>query len=174
MMQPTRYPRLALALLAMLALNAVAAQDKIWRCGNEYTNQPGDAKARGCKPIEGGNLTVIEGLKPQAGARPSNPLRAAGTPAREAQRIDGAEQRARDADARAILAAELRKSEVRLADLRQEYRDGDPDKRPDELRNPSLHEQRTAALKDQIARIEADVAALRREIARTAPAPEKK
>ncbi len=170
LMQPTRYLRPALVLLATLALNA-AAQDKIWRCGNEYTNQPGDAKARGCKPVEGGNLTVIEGLKPQAGARPAPSPRAA--PARgEGQRIDSAEQRARDADARAILEAELRKAEARLADLRQDYRDGDPDKRPEELRNPPLP-QRTVALKDQIARTEADVAALRREVARVAT-PEKK
>ena len=183
--------RIALVLLAALALPATAASDKIWRCGNEYTNQPGDAKARGCKSVEGGNLTVIEGLKPQAGARPtssaSSPARAGGggggggggagagqTARNESERVDGAEQRARDADARAILQAELRKAEARLAELRQEYRDGDPEPRPEELRNPPLHQQRTAALKDQLGRAEADLAAIRRELGRAAPAPDKK
>ncbi len=180
--------RIALALLAALALPATAASDKIWRCGNEYTNQPGDAKARGCKPVEGGNLTVIEGLKPQAGARPTSSASSASSPARaggggggggqtarnESERVDGAEQRARDTDARAILQAELRKAEARLAELRQEYRDGDPEPRPEELRNPPLHQQRTAALKDQVGRAEADLAAIRRELGRSAPAPDKK
>lgn len=160
--------RIVLAFLAALALPATAASDKIWRCGNEYTNQPGDAKARGCKPVEGGNLTVIEGLKPQAGARTaSNPFQAGGQGARSGgERVDSAEQRARDADARAILETELRKAEARLAELRQEYRDGDPEKRPEELRNPPLHQQRTAMLKEQVGRAEADVAAIRRELAR--------
>lgn len=174
--------RIALALLAALSLPATAASDKIWRCGNEYTNQPGDAKARGCKPVEGGNLTVIEGLKPQAGARPASSAPSASSPARtggqaargEGERVNSAEQRARDTDARAILEAELRKAEARLAELRQEYRDGDPEKRPEELRNPPLHQQRTAALKEQVGRAEADVAALRRELGRAAPASDKK
>ena len=171
--------RIALALLAALALPATAAPDKIWRCGNEYTNQPGDAKARGCKPIEGGNLTVIEGLKPQGGSRAaaSSPRPgAAPTPAArsEGERVESAEQRARDADARAILEAELRKTEARQAELRQEYQGGEPEKRPEELRNPALHQQRSAALKEQLARVDADVAALRRELARMAPPSDKK
>lgn len=174
LMQDTRYLRPALALLATLALDAAAAQDKIWRCGNEYTNQPGDVRARGCKPVEGGNLTVIEGLKPQPGIRlAANPPRAAAGSARsEGERVDSAEQRARDADARAILEAELRKAEDRLVDLRQQARDADAEKRPEEQRNPLL-QQRTVALRDQVVRAEADVAAIRRELAR-APASEKR
>ncbi|MDD2728127.1 hypothetical protein [Malikia sp.] len=171
--------RIALALLAALALPATAASDKIWRCGNEYTNQPGDAKARGCKPVEGGNLTVIDGLKPQASVKPApsapSPARTGGQAARgEGERVNSAEQRARDSDARAILEAELRKAEARLAELRLEYKDGNPEPRPEELRNPPLHQQRTAALKEQVGRAEADVAALRRELARVVPAPDKK
>lgn len=168
----------ALALLAALALPAAAAPDKIWRCGNEYTNQPGDAKARGCKLVEGGNLTVIEGLKPQGGARTaaaaSRPGAAAPAARSEAERVDSAEQRARDADARAILEAELRKAEARQAELRQEYQGGEPEPRPEELRHSTLHQQRSAALKEQLARVDADVAALRRELARLAPAPDRK
>jgi len=168
--------RIALALLAALALPATAATDKIWRCGNEYTNQPGDAKARGCKPIEGGNLTVIEGLKPQGGSRTAANAARPGAPAAraEGERVESAEQRARDADARAILEAELRKAETRQAELRQEYQAGEPEKRPEELRNPALHQHRSAALKEQLTRVDADVAALRRELARMTPPSDKK
>ena len=171
---------LALVLLAALALPVAAAPDKIWRCGNEYTNQPGDAKARGCKLVEGGNLTVIEGLKPQGGGRTSvaatarpgaAPVQAARS---EAERVEGAEQRARDADARAILETELRKAEARQAELRLEYQGGEPEQRPEELRHPVLRQQRVAALKEQLARVDADVAALRRELARLAPPSDRK
>ena len=101
---------------------------------------------------------------------------AAPTPAArsEGERVESAEQRARDADARAILEAELRKAETRQAELRQEYQGGEPEKRPEELRNPALHQQRSAALKEQLARVDADVAALRRELARMAPPSDKK
>ena len=51
------------SLLIALALMAVAAdgsaQTRIWRCGNTYTNNPAEAKAKGCKPLEGGNITVV-------------------------------------------------------------------------------------------------------------------
>ena len=171
--------RIALALLAALALPATAAPDKIWRCGNEYTNQPGDAKARGCQLVEGGNLTVIEGLKPQGGTRAvgnsPRPSAAAVPAARtDGERVESAEQRARDVDARAILEAELRKAETRQVELRQEYQAGEPEKRPEELRHPVLHQQRTAALKEQLARVDADVAALRRELARMTLPSDKK
>ncbi len=162
--------RVAPLLLAAVALPA-PAQDKIWRCGNEYTNQPGDARARGCKPVEVSNFTVIEGLRPQAGApRPAPPKPVATTTAAtargETERVNGAEQRARDADARAILEAELRKAEARLAALRAEYNNGEPEYRPEEYRNPPQYQQRAAALKDQLMRAESDVGALRRELGR--------
>ena len=160
----------ALALLATLAWPAAQAQDKIWRCGNEYTNQPGDAKARGCKPVEGGNLTVIEGLKPQPAAKPAA-VRSNGAAARsETERVDGAEQRARDSDARAILEAELRKAETRHADLLREYNGGNPERTALELRNVQVYQERIAALKASIARSESDIAGIRRELGRLAPA----
>ena len=49
---------LAAAVLGAVALPA-SAQDRIYRCGNEYTNQ---IKGRSdCKLVEGGNVTVVRG-----------------------------------------------------------------------------------------------------------------
>lgn len=39
------------------------AQDAIYRCGNEYTNTKPDAKARGCKLIDAGNVTVVQSAR---------------------------------------------------------------------------------------------------------------
>ena len=63
MKQPIAYACFlaALACAAMAAAPA-AAQDRIYRCGNEYTNGKVD-KRKDCKLIEGGNVTVISGYR---------------------------------------------------------------------------------------------------------------
>ena len=58
----------ALACAAMAAAPA-AAQDRIYRCGNEYTNGKVD-KRKDCKLIEGGNVTVISGYRAPGNAAP--------------------------------------------------------------------------------------------------------
>lgn len=155
------------------------AQQKIYRCGNEYTNQPSDAKSRNCRLVEGGNLTVVEGLRPQPTA-PMVPAGSSGVTARaaapvadarsEAEKISNTEQRARDNDARAILEAELRKAETRHADLLREYNGGNPERTALELRNVQVYQERIANLKASIARSESDIAGIRRELGRLAPA----
>lgn len=153
-----------LTLATLLALASMAsAQDRIYRCGNEYTNNASVAKDRNCKLMEGGNVTVVEGFKPKAAPA------AAPAPA-NAPRVDSADQRARDNDARAILEAELRKAEARHADLLREYNGGNPERTALELRNVQVYQERIAALKASIARSESDIAGIRRELGRLAPA----
>ena len=59
-----------LTTLLLIAASAPAAwaQDRIYRCGNEYTNNATQAKERGCKLVEGGNVTVLQGSRPAGGA----------------------------------------------------------------------------------------------------------
>ena len=156
----------ALTALAVL-LPSAGAQDRIYRCGNEYTNNAAQAKERNCKLVEGGNVTVLQGARPASrGAPAAQPAGGAGASPANAPRVDAADQRARDADARAILDAELRKAEARLADLRKEYNDGSPQRSALELRNPQGYIERTAELKASVARAEADVAGIKRELSR--------
>lgn len=153
---------------AVAALQPSWAQDRIYRCGNEYTNNATQARERGCKLVEGGNVTVLQGSRPatapvgtSAGGSGASALGPASAP-----RVDAAAQRARDADARAILEAELRKAEARLAELRREYNDGSPQRTALEMRNPQGYIERTAELKASVARAEADVEGIKRELAR--------
>jgi molecular chaperone GrpE (heat shock protein) len=81
--------------------------------------------------------------------------------------VQADEQRARDNDARAILEAELRKAEARLTELRAEYNQGEPVKTPAELRNPKLYQDRLDDIKANLARAEADVEGIKRELARS-------
>ena len=148
--------------LLCAATAPLLAQDRIYRCGNEYINDARDAEARGCKLVEGGNVTVVQGTRPQA-ANPQGQVRVA---AASSARVDGAEQRARDSDSRAILEAELRKAQARQAELAAEYNNGEPDKRGDESRNYQKYLDRVAELKASMARNESDITGIQREIMR--------
>ncbi|MDO9437743.1 hypothetical protein [Hydrogenophaga sp.] len=154
---------LAVAAVAMCVLHAYA-QARIYRCGNEYTNDPVVAKTKGCNVMEGGNITIVEGTKPAPTAR-SAPVAAARSGSGN-DRVDPAAQRARDSDARAILEAEMRKAEERLAQARKEYANGEPEKQGIESRNYQRYLDRVAELKAAVARAESDVAGLQRELGR--------
>ena len=161
-------------LLIAAAIPAVQAQDRIYRCGNEYTNNAQQAKERGCKLVEGGNVTVVQGTRPASAAAPAAGGGGAAAPSSatspaNAPRVSNNEQKSRDSDARAILESELRKAEARHADLLREYNDGAPVRNALELRNPQLYMERTAELKASVARSESDLAGIRRELARVAP-----
>ena len=139
------------------------AQSRIWRCGNSYTNNQSEALAHGCKPVEGGNVTVVEGTK----VNPNAVRLAAAVPsAPNAPRVDAADQKARDADARAILEAELKKAEARKADLAKEYNNGEPEKQGAEGKNYQKYLDRVAELKASLSRNEADIAGIKRELGR--------
>ena len=158
-------------LLIAVAAPAAFAQDRIYRCGNEYTNNAQQAKERGCKLVEGGNGTVVQGTRPSGGAAaPAAPAAGGGTATSasppSAPRVASNDQKARDADARAILESELRKAEARHAELVKEYNGGAPERNALDLRNPQRYMERTAELKTNIARSESDIAGIKREIAR--------
>ncbi|KKW67050.1 hypothetical protein AAV94_13200 [Lampropedia cohaerens] len=140
------------------------AQERVYRCGNEYTNASGAAQRADCKLVEGGNVTVIQGNAPAARRTPA-PQQAAAAPV-NAPRVTEDAQRARDQDARAILEAELRKSQERLAALQTEYNDGNPVRTALELRNPQGYIERVENLRANIARTQADIESIQREIAR--------
>ena len=153
---------------------AAFAQDRIYRCGNEYTNNATQAKERGCKLVEGGNVTVIQGSRPSGGggaasgggaSAASSSSATSASPA-GAPRVTNNDQRARDSDARAILETELRKAEARHAELVKEYNGGQPERNALDLRNPQRYMERTAELKASVARSESDIAGIKRELSR--------
>ena len=141
------------------------AQGTIWRCGNEYTNNPGDAAARGCKPMEGGNLTVIEAVRPSTSTPATAPAPNA-APRNGTPRVGSADQRARDSDAQAVLQAELRRAETRLREAQTAYNNGEPERLGSEA-NYQRYLDRVEKLKADVERAQADVDGLRRELART-------
>jgi hypothetical protein len=155
----------AVAALVTLA-SGVQAQTRIWRCaGNNYTNNATEAQAKGCKPMEGGNITVVEGTKVGSGTKVAA---APSSAAPASQRVSPDDQRARDSDARQILEAELKKAEARQADLLKEYNNGAPEMLGTEHCNHQKYLDRIAELKASIDRNEQDIAGIKRELSRVA------
>jgi hypothetical protein len=152
-----------------LLIASAHAQDRIYRCGNEYTNNPQVAKQKGCTLMDGGNITIIEGTKPAAKPAAAPAGSPAAAPRNGGERVDNAAQRARDSDARAILEAELRKAEERLAEAKKAYANGEPEKQGIESRNYQRYLDRVAELKAAVTRAENDVAGIKRELERLGP-----
>jgi DNA repair exonuclease SbcCD ATPase subunit len=84
-------------------------------------------------------------------------------------RVDPAAQRARDSDARRILEQELRSEEDRLAALKKDYNNGQPERTGDE-RNYQRYVDKVGEMSAAIARKQADIAAIKREIQKLPPA----
>jgi hypothetical protein len=175
-MKYARSAHLLIVSAAALFAASAFAQDRIYRCsGNEYTNNATTAAEKGCKLVEGGNLTIVTAPKPKAPTGSGDVRVAAATPAGNGSaapapsRIDTAEQRSRDSDARAILESELKKVEAKQAELLKEFNNGEPEKRGPEMRNNQLYVDRIAEMKAQIARNDSDIAGIKREISRTQP-----
>ncbi len=153
---------LLIPLLAAATSTASWAQDRIYRCGNEYTNTVTAAEAKNCKLVSGGNVTVVQATKPNANA---NRVAAATQPG---QRVDAGDQRAKDSDSRLILESELKKAEALQAELVREYNKGEPEKLGIEIKNHQKYLDRVAELKAKIARNESDIEGIRRELLRAA------
>jgi hypothetical protein len=167
-------PTVLLSTFLVLAGSMVAAsaQERIYRCAGkagatpEYINNARDAQARGCKQIDGGNVTIVQGTPP---SRPATTVRVAGA-VQAAPVSNNSEQRARDSDTRAILESELKKAEIKLAEQQKEFNNGEPEKQGIEGRNYQRYLDRVAEMKESITRHESDIAGLKREIGRL-PAP---
>jgi predicted RNase H-like nuclease (RuvC/YqgF family) len=82
--------------------------------------------------------------------------------------VDSTEQRQRDAQAQAVLQAELQKAQKQHADLMREWNNGEPERRAEEFRQPQKYQDRIAQLRGTLQRAEADVAGLQRELSRIA------
>ncbi len=157
------------ALCAMLALAllgwsrpAPAQSGDIYLCTGangvpEYRNGSG---GKNCKRLSLPEVTTVPGTRVSGGgARGGAP---AAAPA-AFPRVDSATQKSRDGERRAVLEQELQSEEAKLAALRAEYNDGQPERQGNE-RNYQKYLDRTATLRDDIARGEANAASLRREL----------
>lgn len=151
--------QLLLLLFTAFALPAFA-QSEVYLCvdanGNrEYKNT---GATKGCKRIDLPGVTTV----PAAIVKKSVPQTASAKPS-DFPRVNDTVQKARDSDRKQILQDEMRTEEQKLSAIRSEYNKGEPERRGDE-RNYAKYQERTATLKDDLARTEKNVEALKREL----------
>lgn len=128
----------------------------------EYRNNNG---GKGCRRLDLPEAVTVPGVrvnKGSGGGAGGGGGSAAVSP-NSFPRVDSATQRSRDGERRSVLEQELAIEEQKLMALRAEYNNGEPERQGGE-RNYQKYLDRSSALKDNITRSEANVAALRREL----------
>ncbi len=120
----------------------------------EYRN---GSAGKGCKRLNLPDVVTVPG------GRTAAPAKAATAATTGFPRVDNATQKSRDSERRNVLEQELQAEDAKLATLRAEYNNGQPERQGNE-RNYQKYLDRTAALRDDIARSEANAASLRREL----------
>lgn len=158
-----KFAIISAVLLAGFYSSTVLAQSEVFLCvderGNkEYKNTGG---TKGCKRVELPGITTIEA--PRARAAAGGGATKVSAPA-DFPKADGDAQKARDNDRRQILADELKSEEQKLANLKKEFNNGEPERQGGE-RNYAKYQERVAGMKQDVERSEKNVEALKREIA---------
>jgi len=158
----------SLAVAGVLVVCPLAAQTgtphQVWRCGPLLTNQPQPGQT--CEPLSSVSSTVVEGTRVN-GLRgvAASPSRASAD-AREQPSTGGAASVAQQDSARALLHAELREQEQRWLQLQAQWNQGRPVATAQQPVGSPQYLEHVANLRQQLLRSEADLAALRRELAR--------
>ena len=151
--------QLAVLLFSALAIPAFA-QSEVYLCvdsnGNrEYKNT---GATKGCKRVDLPGVTTVPTVAVKKPATQTVSAKPTDFP-----RVNDTVQKARDSDRKQILQDEMKAEEQKLAAIRAEYNNGEPERKGDE-RNYAKYQERTAALKDDLARTEKNVEALKREL----------
>ncbi|MES2047363.1 MAG: DUF4124 domain-containing protein [Pseudomonadota bacterium] len=133
------------------------AQSDVFLCVDEngkkeYKNT---GATKGCKKVDLPGINIIPAPTPVAKKPVASP---SGFP-----KVDDSTQKARDADRKQILLDELKTEEQKLANLKKEYNNGEPERQGGE-KNFAKYQERTTLMKEDISRTEKNIEALNREV----------
>lgn len=160
---------MALALAGLALHNGAHAQGAVYKCVDEQGRvEFTDTARRGCKALDLPGYAPAPAPRASApipAVRPPNPGPAPAVSPASFPRVDSAQQRARDDDRREILNDELRIEQRKLADLRRDFNNGEPERQGNE-RNYAKYLERVASMRDEIGRTERNIEALQREISK--------
>jgi hypothetical protein len=156
-----------LVIAAAMALpwggHAMAQSSDVYMCKGadgvpEYRNgNPGNSKD--CRRLNLPDVVTVPGARSGGSSGGKAPVASPTA----FPKVDSATQKSRDGERRTVLETELQTEEARLAGLRAEYNNGEPERQGGE-RNYQKYLDRVARLRDDISRSEANVASLRREL----------
>lgn len=151
-------------LLAAVASGHALAQSDVYLCVDEtgkkeYKNT---GATKGCRKVDLPGITMIPAPPKKVAVQTAAAKASPSVPA-DFPKVDSGTQKARDNDRRQILLDEMKSEEQKLAGLKQEFKNGEPERRGDE-RNYAKYQERVASMKEDIDRSEKNIEALKREI----------
>ncbi len=138
------------------------AQAEVYLCVDENGNKEykNTGATKGCKKVELPGITTIP-----APVRKPGPMQSAEAKSpSDFPKVDRDTQKNRDTDRRKILQDEMASEEKKLADLKKEYKNGEPDRNGNE-RNFAKYQERVETMKEGVNRSEKNIEALKRELA---------
>ena len=144
---------------------ASQAQSEVFLCpgANGVPEYKNNGNTKGCRKLSLQESVTIPAPRQPAVRNGSGAASPAASAGGAFPRIDSATQRTRDSERRGVLERELRDEESKLAALKREYNNGEPERLGNE-RNYQKYLDRVAGLKEDIARSEANISAIRREL----------
>lgn len=140
-------------LLALFAFDTTAQGIYVCTQPNGVREYRNTGDIRGCRKLDTESLSSIPA--------PSSVIQAKADPG--FPRVDSVVQKRRDQDRLQILMDEVRTEEAKLAELKKDYQNGEPERLGSE-RNYAKYLERVAVMKEEITRTEKNIEALRREI----------
>ncbi|MDQ9170342.1 DUF4124 domain-containing protein [Oxalobacteraceae bacterium R-40] len=153
------------ALIILCTLSAsVYAQSEVYVCTNEqgFKEYKNTGLTKGCKRVDLQGVTMIPSPYKKAVAQTAAAKPSIATPP-EFPKIDSTTQKARDNDRLQILTEEMKTEEKKLAELKKEFNNGEPERQGNE-RNYAKYQERVASMKEDMNRTEKNIEALKREI----------
>lgn len=152
--------------LCAVAVCHVNADQAVYQCGQELTNLPKNPEL--CLRLDTSSPLQIEGTKVQLSAKtePISKSKDGQVESRPPVQMSQQEAHQRQAQARTILEDERQKLGIQYAELVRNYNLGQPALLEGETRTQKAYLERVASLKTNLLRIERDLQALHRELAR--------
>jgi hypothetical protein len=150
--------------LLIAMLGSAHAQSDVYLCigengDKEYKNT---GATKGCKKVDLPNITTVPAPAKKPAPLQTASAKPSASPA-DFPKVDGGTQKARDTDRKQILLDEMKNEEQKLASLKKEWNNGEPERNGDE-RNYSKYQDRVASMKEDLSRTEKNIEALKREI----------
>jgi len=158
------------ALVALMgAIGFAYADGEIYKC----VNANGTVEFKNTGPVKDCKKLDIEGIsvspapaKHNSGTVQTASLKStSSTSPSDFPRVDSGTQKARDNDRRQILMDEMKNEQDKLAALKKDYNNGEPERQGNEA-NYAKYQERVTAMRDDIARTEKNIEALQRELKR--------
>lgn len=148
-------------LLGIFVGHAYADSD-VYLCVDEHGNKEykNTGLTKGCKKVDLPGLTIVPAPTLPASGKKSSSAKAPS----DFPKVDDSTQKARDSDRKQILQDELKSEEQKLADQKTAFNNGEPERLGNE-KNFAKYQERVTTMKEDIARTEKNIEALKREIA---------